>query len=213
MTPGDVVVFRNRNMRSPQGQNRAQGSPAEADSRPALSHKPDPDGRRPRCLPNRFPPPKFIYPQTHQGLAPQARHTGTLILTPQPSHKNIQHACKPVDRCSPHTTVILPHSPPHTDALTRRHPNCRHPSWGTCPSPPGNWPGGQVSSWPTWGRGGGMLPGVKGQTALRSFDSEYSSAFGEGRSPRRGRGRKKLHPDPKLFSSKSMYFSIILLGI
>lgn len=56
---------------------------------------------------------------------------------------------------------------------------------------------------------------VGGQIALRRFDSEYSSVFrGEKKEAHTwGRRRKKPNPDPKLFSSKSMYFAIILLGI
>ena len=61
--------------------------------------------------------------------------------------------------------------------------------------------------------GGGNL-GSRVKKHFRSFDSEYSSVFGRGDEAHTGGGGgKKLNLDPKLFSSKSMYFAIILLGI
>lgn len=82
-----------------------------------------------------------------------------------------------------------PHTPQHTDAQTQVHPRFPTPKvLSTRPPKAGRGPGPGPSN------SGWMQPGVEGQKALRSFDSEYSSAFGGASSPQRGRGRKNSTP-------------------
>lgn len=159
---------------------------------PTLSPKPDPDCRDPSVLPTDSSP-TFRNPQT-PGALPPGLTPGLTPTAPPLSH---------TEMCTPRTSGTHPE---HTALHTHRcPPTSQHPKSFEHQQtrPAAGWGPGEQR--PTWGQG---------QKALSRFDAEYSSALGVGGAARPpGGGGAKTHPDPKLFSSKSMYFSIILLGI
>lgn len=145
------------------------------------------------------------------GLLPQGlpQHTRPNPTAPQLSHAEM----------STHRTVFLApaqaHTLEHTALQTHRGPNTETPQLPNTPNPSGTrrpalqLAGGQVSS----GQQRWMQPGVRVKKHLDALIQNIHQPWGWGEKRTPGEGEKKLNPDPKLFSSKSMYFSIILLGI
>ena len=115
------------------------------------------------------------------------------------------------------TTIIFTCSPPHTSTHglpnTDTSPTSDTPSPQFTHTPVLKLAGGQVISIVCPTAGGGNL-GSRVKKHLEALIQNIHQSLGRGDEAHTGGGGgKKLNLDPKLFSSKSMYFAIILLGI